>query len=47
MTQQQYFQLAIRIKPDDKAEMDKLREKGFTVVAILRAGIEALRKERK
>ena len=39
MTQQEYYSVNIRIKPEDKKNLDALRKKGRTVVGVLRSGI--------
>jgi len=45
--QQQYYSINIRLKPEDKKELDKLRDKGRTIVEILRKGIEVLSRKKK
>ena len=39
MTSQEYHTINIRIKPEDRKNIDKLMKKGKTQVAILRSGI--------
>ena len=40
MTQEPYYSINVRIKPEDKKNIDLLRSKGRTIVGILRKGIE-------
>ena len=45
--QQQYYSVNIRLKPEDKKALDKLRDKGKTIVEVLRKGIEVMSGKKK
>ena len=36
-----YYSINIRLKPDDKKNLDKLLKKGATIISVLRDGISA------
>ena len=38
--QQEYYSINVRLKPEDKIKLDKLRKRGKTIISVVRSGIE-------
>jgi len=38
--QQEYYSINVRLKPEDKKDLDTLRKRGKTIVSVVRSGIK-------